>query len=39
MKLLDSNAATALLNNTELNTRNVSDFKDIVGLRLSNPIP
>lgn len=40
MKLADSIvAATALLNNAELNTRNVPDFKDIPGLMLVNPIP
>ena len=40
MKLADSIvAATALLNNAELNTRNVSDFKSIPGLMLVNPIP
>jgi toxin FitB len=40
MKLADSIvAATALLNNAELNTRNVSDFKGIPGLMLVNPIP
>jgi len=40
MKLADSIiAATALLNNAELHTRNVSDFKGIPGLTLVNPIP
>jgi predicted nucleic acid-binding protein len=40
MKLADSIvAATALLNNAELNTRNLSDFKNIPGLMLVNPIP
>ena len=40
MKLADSIvAATAMLNNAELNTRNVSDFKNIPGLMLVNPIP
>jgi toxin FitB len=40
MKLADSIvAATALVNNAELNTRNVSDFKGVSGLMLVNPIP
>lgn len=31
-------AATALLNNLELNTRNVSDFSHIPGLQIVNPV-
>ena len=32
-------AATALMNNLELNTRNVADFSWIEGLQVVNPIP
>ena len=32
-------AATALLNNLELHTRNTSDFSWIAGLKVVNPIP
>jgi toxin FitB len=32
-------AATALLNNLELNTRNEADFNWIAGLKVVNPIP
>ena len=32
-------AATALLNNLELNTRNTADFDWIIGLKVENPIP
>jgi toxin FitB len=40
LKLADSIiGATALLNNAELNTRNINDFKNIPGLILVNPIP
>lgn len=40
LKLADSIvAATALLNSAELNTRNVSDFKNVPGLLVVNPIP
>jgi toxin FitB len=40
MKLADSIvAATALINNAELYTRNTSDFKGIKGLIVVNPMP
>lgn len=40
LKSMDSLvAATALIYNLELNTRNMADFKNIIGLNLVNPIP
>ncbi len=40
LKSMDSLvAATALIYNLELNTRNITDFKNVAGLNLVNPIP